>query len=109
MLDELVVLHFEHRKLGHATIRIEDAELGLLVADERRAVRAALDANAGPRVQLVGYLIDERGSVGHEHDPTGRALTVAVRSEVERPVDPSAMRSAFSALFGGGAIAMGSQ
>jgi hypothetical protein len=37
----------------------------MLVAHEGGAVRASLDANTGPGVELVGDLVDKRGGTGH--------------------------------------------
>ena len=72
VLDELIALSTEQRELGQAAIGVQDAELVVLVEHDGRAVGATVDANARPGDQLVGYLIDERGQVNHEHDPTKR-------------------------------------
>ncbi len=70
VFDELIALSAEHRKLDQAAFGVQDAKLVVLVKRNGRAVRAALDANARPGDQFVGYLIDERGNISHEHDPT---------------------------------------
>jgi hypothetical protein len=65
VLDQLVVLGTEEGQLRLPPLAIEDAELELLVAHHGGAVGASLDMNAGPGVELVGDLIDERSGIGH--------------------------------------------
>jgi hypothetical protein len=59
VLDERVMLGMPERQLRHSAFRVQDAELELLVPDDRGAVGAALDPNARPRVELVGDLVDQ--------------------------------------------------
>jgi peptide-methionine (S)-S-oxide reductase len=44
---------------------VEDAKLGVLVADRRGAISSTLDPDTRPRRKLVGNLIDERRDVRH--------------------------------------------
>src|SRR3954469_20444160 len=53
-------------QLSHTTIAVQDAELEPLVADDGRAVRAPLRVPAGPGLELVCDLVDERSRMGHE-------------------------------------------
>ena len=64
MFDQLVMLGAGEAQLDHAAVAIEDAELELLITNESSAVRALLNVHTGPRVKLVGDLIDELW-VGH--------------------------------------------
>src|SRR5689334_21044353 len=87
MLHELVVLRMREAQLDHAAVAIEDTELEVLVAHEGATVRTSLDTHAGPRVKLVGDLIDERGRIGHgpivsasrAPDSPGRMRSVSAR------------------------------
>ena len=65
MLDQLVVLGTQERQLRQPAVRVENAQIGVLVADERRTIFAALDVNPRPRGQLVGYFVDECFRPGH--------------------------------------------
>jgi ketosteroid isomerase-like protein len=64
-LDERIVLAVEYGKLSDTTLGIKDAELGMLVRDDRGTVTSAADPDARPRRQLVGDFVDERRGVGH--------------------------------------------
>jgi len=79
VFDQLVVLGFQKRKLGDAAIAIQDAQLGVLVADDGRALGALLDPDAGPGCQLVGDLVDE--CVGARHETIVSAPHPAVRMD----------------------------
>ena len=53
-------------QLRHTTLAVQEAELELLVADDRGAVGAPLGVHARPGLELIGDLVDERGGIGHE-------------------------------------------
>ena len=65
MLDEHIMLALKNGQFGDAALGIEDAEDGVFVADRRGTISSPIDPNTGPGRQFVGYLIDERRSVGH--------------------------------------------
>jgi hypothetical protein len=65
-LDELGAYRMREAQLRDAPVPVEDTELEVLIADDGGAVRTLLGVHAGPGVELVGDLIDERRCVGHE-------------------------------------------
>ena len=65
-LDELAADRMREAQLRDAAVAVEDAELEMLIADDGGAVGTPLGVHAGPGVELVGDLIDERRCAGHE-------------------------------------------
>jgi hypothetical protein len=65
VLDQLVVLGPQDRKLDGTPVAKQQAERRVLVAHDGRPVCAPLDSNSGPRGELVGDLIDEWGGMRH--------------------------------------------
>jgi hypothetical protein len=65
VLDERVALGVREAKLDQTAVAVEHAELEILVEHDGGAPTRALDSHAGPAVQLVGELIDERCGTGH--------------------------------------------
>jgi hypothetical protein len=58
VLDQLVTLGAFEREHRNGAVEMEDAEFQLLVENDRGSVGSALDADARPRGQLVGHLVD---------------------------------------------------
>ena len=58
VLDEFIALRIREAQLCHAMLAIEDAEFQMLVAHDRRALRASLYMDAGPGSELTGDVID---------------------------------------------------
>ena len=64
-LDERVALGVREAELDEAPVAIERSELEILVEHDGGTGERSLDTHAGPAVELVGELIDERRGVGH--------------------------------------------
>jgi hypothetical protein len=66
MLDQDIVLAVGNGKLGDATLGVEDPELGMLIPDDRGAVRSTLEPDARPSRQFIGDFVDERRGIAHK-------------------------------------------